>query len=125
MNNAVVQRTLRRLLPRHTRGRKGYDKLKLLLWLLYRQCMRCTYRDLESMTGIHHTTFIKFRKRLMARAWFEKAFEGLSGTLACRLPAITAILDSSFVRTYSGHAEEGSAYCGYTAAGGVQLPPLP
>lgn len=43
--------------------RRGYDKVLMFRWLMYRQVMGCSYRDLESMTGIDHSTFIKFRKR--------------------------------------------------------------
>jgi hypothetical protein len=37
----------------------------MFLWLMYKKVMQCSYRDLESITGIEYSTFIKFRKRLV------------------------------------------------------------
>lgn len=121
INDRTVQKVLRKALPRHTRGRCGYDKLRLLLWLLYRQFMRCSYRDLESMTGIDHTTFIKFKRRLITNGWFADTFGCLSETVAAKLPSVTALIDSTFIETYSRHDEHGSGYSGYKEANGFKL----
>ncbi len=121
MNSKIVQRALHKLLPQHTRGRKGYSKLKLLLYLMYKQCMKCTYRDLESMTGIDYSTFIKFRKRLKCRYVFETMFEHLRDSILGNLNMLKLICDSSFVETYSGHDEEGSGYSGHKEAHGYKV----
>ena len=83
--------------------------------------MRCSYRDLESMSGIDHSTFVKFKKRLMRKRWFARAFGALVARIAPRRRSIIAILDSSFVETYSGHDEEGSEYSGYKEKNGFKL----
>jgi len=104
-----------------SRGRKGYDKVLMFRWLIYKHLMQCSYRDLEGMTGIDYTTFIKFRKRLLRAHWFSEVFTALSGFIASHLSSIIAVLDSSFVETYSGHDEQGSAYNGYKEKNGFKL----
>lgn len=121
INHPKVISILSHLLKPPKRGRKGYDKVIMFRWLMYRQVMGCSYRDLESMTGIDHTTFIKFRHRLMRQGWFPRVFKFLTVRIASRLEAITAIIDSSFVETYSGHDERGSEYSGYKEKNGFKV----
>ena len=121
INHEYVIRILRRFLHSPERGRKGYDKVLMFRWLMYRQLMNCSYRDLESMSGIDHSTFIKFRKRLIAHRWLPRVFKILSSTVAARLDSITAVIDSSFVETYSRHNEHGSEYSGYKKKNGFKL----
>src|ERR1700722_17640564 len=106
---------LRRVLEPHFRykgkGRRGYDKTTLFLWLMYKQLHRCTYRDLESVSGIDYSTFIKFRARTKKRLPY--LFGALTHLARIRLPRLNLIIDSSFVETYSKHDEEGSGYSGY------------
>ena len=78
INHESVKNVLTRLLPPPVRGRRGYDKVWMFSWLMYKQLTGCTYRDLESITGIDYTTFIKFRKRLSSMGWFEDTFAVLS-----------------------------------------------
>lgn len=89
--------------------------------LMYKQLTGCTYRDLESVSGIDHTTFIKFRRRLEHMDWFAHVFTELTTSVAHSLSSITAILDASFVETYSGKHEEGSGYSGYHEKEGYKL----
>jgi hypothetical protein len=42
---------------------------------MYNKVMQCSYRDLESITGIDYPTFIKFRKRLVEKEWFVSVFD--------------------------------------------------
>jgi|SRR3989338_1795414 len=70
LNHPRVTHILSTFLKPPKRGRKGYDKVLMFRWLLYRQLMNCSYRDLESMSGIDHSTFVKFKKRLMRELWF-------------------------------------------------------
>ncbi len=102
-------------------GRKGYDKIKMFVWLMYKHAHACTYRDLESVSGIHHSTFVKFRKRLSDQRWFEEVFTELTVRLAEYLPELEAILDGSFVETYSKRDEEGSGYSGHKEKNGFKL----
>lgn len=121
LNHESVKKVLIRFLKPNARGRKGYDKIYMFCWLMYKQLMECTYRDLESITGIDYTTFIKFRKRLSAKNWFADTFTILSSYISKYLNGISLILDSSFVETYSGHDEEGSGYSGYKEKNGYKL----
>ena len=121
LNNPIVISTICRFIKPNTRGRKGYDKVWMFRWLIYKQFMGCSYRDLESMTEMDHSTFVKFRKRLIAKLLFKNIFSILSQTIAQNLDAITAIIDSSFVETYSKRDEEGSEYFGYKEKNGFKL----
>lgn len=116
-----VRDILRIALQPPTRGRKGYDKVLMFRWLMYKQVMRCSYRDLESMTSIDHSTFVKFRQRLIRQHWFAALFHGLTSSITPQLRNITAILDSSFVETYSRHDEWGSEYNGFKEKNGFKL----
>lgn len=90
-------------------------------WLMYKQVMRCSYRDLESVSGIDYSTFIKFRKRLMETIWFSRIFKVLTRAIAQNTDSLLLLLDSSFVQTYSKHDEHGSAYSGYKEKNGFKL----
>lgn len=117
----MVIHILERFLKPPVRGRKGYDKTYLFRLLIYKHLMRCSYRDLESMTSIDHTTFIKFRKRLMQTNWFASLFKTLASAIAANLPSITAVIDSSFIETYSKHDERGSEYNGHKEKNGFKV----
>jgi hypothetical protein len=121
MNHERVRKTLKRFFPPSSSGRKGYDKILMFLWLMYKQVMRCSYRDLESITGIDYSTFIKFRQRLKKKQWFSRVFNKLVHLLVAHMKRIHALLDSSFVETYSKHEEQGSAYSGYKKKIGFKL----
>lgn len=102
-------------------GRKGYDKVLVICWLMYKQTHGCTYRDLESMSGIDHSTFIKFRQRLMQKSWFPDVFQRLVDWLISRSTNLQLIIDSSFVETYSKKDEAGSEYFGFKEKNGFKL----
>lgn len=121
INHPIVITLLARFLKPPRIGRKGYDKVLMFRWLIYKHLMKCSYRDLESMSDIDYSTFIKFRKRLIAQNRLSKIFKALSCVIAQCLPSITALLDSSFVETYSKHNEYGSAYSGYKKKNGFKL----
>lgn len=121
LNHPRVTHILSQFLKPSPRGRKGYDKVGLFRWLIYRQLMNCSYRDLERMSGIDYSTFIKFRKRLIRQCWFPRIFKSFTSEIAIHRDAITAILDSSFVQTYSKHGEKGSEYFGYKEKKGFKL----
>lgn len=121
INNPALRKLLAKLLKPNPRGRKGYDKVSLLLWLMYKQLVGCTYRDLESITDVDYTTFIKFRARLIRQSWFQLTFEKLSSSIAKNLKELQLIIDSSFVQTYSKRREQGSEYFGYKEKNGFKL----
>ena len=121
LNHPQVAHILSRFLKPLKRGRKGYDKVLMVRWLLYRQFMNCSYRDLESISGIDHSTFVKFRKRLLQTHWFAHIFKALTSRIAAGSTSLRLILDSSFVETYSGHDETGSEYSGYKEKNGFKL----
>lgn len=121
VNHPRIIHILSRFLTPPKRGRKGYDKVLMVRWLMYKQLMGCSYRDLESMSDIDHTTFVKFRKRLMSARWFAHVFTNLVERVAVQQESLRFILDSSFVETYSKHDEEGSEYWGYKEKNGFKL----
>ena len=121
LNSPIVINTVAQFIQPPKRGRKGYDKVWMFRWLIYKQLMGCSYRDLESMTKIDYSTFIKFRKRLIKENWFAGVFNFLSSAIAANLESITALIDSSFVQTYSKRDEEGSEYFGYKEKNGFKL----
>lgn len=121
LNNEVVINILKTFLLSNKSGRKGYDKIWMFRWLIYKQLMRCSYRDLESMTGVDYSTFIKFRKRLVQKRWFSSMFGRVSALIAKNLNSLTLVLDSSFVESYSRRKEQGSEYSGYKKKNGFKL----
>ena len=121
LNHPQIVNLISQFLKPKKRGRKGYDKALMFRWLIYKQLMGCSYRDLESMTNIDYSTFIKFRKRLIAKFLFKNMFSVLSAIIAKSLPSIAALIDSTFVETYSGYDEEGSEYFGYKEKNGFKL----
>ena len=121
LNYPQVVSILSKFLKPSKRGRKGYDKVLMFRWLIYKHLMKCSYRDLESMSHIDYSTFIKFRKRLICTSWFPRIFTTLTSVIAQQRKAIFLLLDSSFVQTYSTHGEQGSAYSGYKEKNGFKL----
>jgi hypothetical protein len=121
INHPTVHAVLQHFLVPPAIGRKGYDKVLLFQWLMYKTVMGCSYRDLASMSGIDHSTFVKFRQRLLRTHWFTQVFQKLTSTLASSLQSMTLVIDSSFVETYSGHKEHGSGYSGYKEKTGYKL----
>jgi hypothetical protein len=124
LNHPKVKETLGCFLkPRPCpKGRKGYDKLLLFRWLVWKQMMRCTYRDLESMSGgIDYTTFIKFKKRLIASRWFFLVFKNLVAWTISWLKSPGLVLDSTFVQTYSKKQETGAKYSGFKEKIGFKM----
>ncbi len=114
---------LKRLVRKKKYGRHGYDWTLVFKYLLIKQACNLTYRDLEATTGIHYSTLIKARKTLNGKGVFLKFFRHLvkelivRGAVSCEYVAI----DGSFVQTYSGKQEEGSAWWGKTEAHGFKL----
>src|SRR5579863_5221742 len=104
LNHPRVRKILEPHFRYKGRGRRGYDKTTLFLWLIYKQLYGCSYRDLESVSGIDHSTFIKFRGRMKKRMPF--LFGRLVSRALSRLKKLDLIIDSSFVETYSRHNEE-------------------
>ena len=121
VNHPRVVNTLSRFLKPNPKGRKGYGSVVLTRWLMAKWLMRCSYRDLERMSGIDYPTFIKFRKRLMASFLLHKIFETLATGLAAHAGDLRLIMDSSFVETYSKHDEEGSEYNGHKEKNGFKV----
>ncbi len=121
VNSELTARILEKLFKPPSKGRRGYDKAWMLKWLIYKQVTTCSYRDLETMTGIDYSTFVKFRKRLIRKLWFPAVFKKLSDNIIASLQQLLLINDSSFIQTYSKHDEQGSEYNGYKEKNGFKL----
>lgn len=121
VNSQQVVQILSMFLYPPERGRKGYDKVLMFRWLIYKWLMRCSYRDLESMSGIDHSTYVKYKKRLTASFLLPQIFDSLRDTLISQKDSLELILDSSFVETYSRKNELGSEYFGYKKKNGFKL----
>jgi len=121
LNSPKVVALLAAFLRPSERGRKGYGTVLLFRWLMYKQVMRCTYRDLESVSGIDHSTFVKFRKRMITAYILPEIFATLRDSLVAQCDVLKLIVDSSFVETYSKHDEEGSEYNGHKKANGFKV----
>ena len=120
-NSKIVDKVLSQFLKPTAKGRRGYDKAWMFKWLIYKQITGCRYRDLESMTGVDYTTFIKFKQRLSVQEWFKNIFNELISKLTPKIKDFNLIIDSSFVQTYSKHDEQGSEYFGYKQKNGFKL----
>jgi len=112
INNEKIIDLLASALPYAGTGRHGYGKVHLLRWLIYKQRSGCTYRDLESKSGIDYSTFIKFRRKLKDDHWLEKCFNLIAATSA-QGRKLTLVVDSSFVEQYANRLEVGSEYSGH------------
>lgn len=121
LNHPWITETLAKFLKPPERGRKGYDKVLMFRWIIWKQLMGCSYRDLEGMSGIDYSTFIKFRQRLISKKWFARVFKMLADGAVSRGKSLLVILDSSFVETYSKRQEKGAEYSGYKKKTGFKL----
>ena len=121
LNSDIIAKTLAKFLKPNSKGRKGYDKIWMFKWLIYKYLMNCSYRDLESMTSIDYSTFIKFRKRLIRKLWFPRIFKQLVDVVVSKRGSLSLLIDSSFVQTYSKHDERGSEYSGFKEKTGFKL----
>ena len=121
LNEETTNKILEKFLKPPSKGRRGYDKAWMFKWLIYKQITSCSYRDLETMTGVDYSTFIKFRRRLIDKVWFPTIFKKLVTNIITHQKDLTLIIDSSFVETYSKHDEEGSEYFGYKKKNGFKL----
>lgn len=88
---------------------------------MYKQVMGCSYRDLESITNIDYSTFIKFRKRLIQKLWFKKIFKQLTELIVSQRDKLFLLLDSSFVESYSKRKEKGAEYSGFKKKTGFKI----
>lgn len=97
---------------RHRVGRIGYGKSELFVYLILQQLSGCSDRDLEEVSGINHSTFVKARKRFFEQGIYEKFFVHLVrlGIGEGVIKAEKIAMDSSFVETYSKAKEKGSAF---------------
>lgn len=121
LNHPQVITFLSRFLAPPEKGRKGYDKVWLFRLLIFKHLMGCSYRDLESVSGVDYTTFIKFRKRLISTNWFARVFRTFTAGLTAQTKRLHLILDSSFIEAYAGEDEQGAEYSGYYEKTGFKL----
>ncbi len=105
-------------------GRIGYDKQILFIWLLIKKVMGWDYRTVGEMAGVAHTTLVRGNSKFSMVGAYQKFLVYLV-KIAYRESLISAklvALDSSFVKTYSGHEEDGSlGWNGHKEAIGFKL----
>lgn len=105
-------------------GRKGYDKERLLFWLLLKQSMHWDYRTVAALAGCSHPTLIRANTFFLTRGIYQHVFIRLVKT-AYKEGLITGkyiAMDSSFVETFSGKQEVGSeGFNGYKKAYGFKM----
>lgn len=117
---------LDKLVPRKpfVGGRIGYDKKILFVWLLMKKVMGWDYRTTSDMAGVDHTTLIRANDKFSKAGVYQKFLTELI-KLAYKNGLIKGkkvALDSSFVKTYSGHVEDGSlGWNGHKEAIGFKL----
>lgn len=105
-------------------GRIGYDKKILFVWLLMKKVMGWDYRTTSDMAGVAHTTLVRANDKFSNLRVYSKFLTELI-KLAYKNGLIKGqkvALDSSFVKTYSGHEEDGSlGWNGHKEAIGFKL----
>lgn len=105
-------------------GRKGYDKGRLLFWLLLKQSMHWDYRTVAALAGVSHPTLMRANTFFLIHGIYQNIFTHLVKTAYKKgliLGKYVAI-DSSFVETFSGKQEVGSeGFNGYKKGYGFKL----
>lgn len=105
-------------------GRIGYDKQMLFIWLLIKKVMGWDYRTVGEIAGTSHTTLVRANDKFSKAKVYQKFLVYLV-KMAYRQRLISGkkvALDSSFVKTYSGHEEDGSlGWNGHKEAIGFKL----
>lgn len=115
-----------KLLPRKpfVGGRIGYDKQVLFVWLLIKKVMGWDYRTVSEMAGVCHTTLVRANDKFSMVGAYQKFLICLV-KLAYKqglIKGAKVALDSSFVKTYSTHEEDGSGgWNGHKEAIGFKL----
>jgi hypothetical protein len=91
-------------------GRKGYDKEKLIFWLLVKKILNWDYRTIADMAGVSHPTLIRANDLFLKKHVYEKFFLFLvkRGYKTGLITGKKVAFDSSFVHTFSQHGELGS-----------------
>lgn len=105
-------------------GRIGYDKKILFVWLLMKKVMGWDFRTVSDMAGLSHTTLIRANHKFSKLGVYSKFLTELI-KIAYKKGLISGkkvAMDSSFVKTYSGHEEDGSGgWNGHKVAIGFKL----
>ncbi len=105
-------------------GRIGYDKQILFVWLLIKKIMGWDYRTVAEMAGVSHTTLIRANNKFSKAGVYQKFLINLikQAYKEKLIKREKVALDSSFVKTYSGHEELGSGgWNGHKEATGLKL----
>lgn len=105
-------------------GRIGYPKEEIFKWLLVKKVTNWDYRTIAALSHISHQTFVRRNQQFERKNIYQKFFQ-LLVKQAVKKGLITGekvAMDSSFVKTYSGHEEQGSlGFNGYKKACGFKL----
>lgn len=105
-------------------GRPGYNKERLLFWLLLKKTMNWDYRTIAGLAGVSHPTLIRANRFFLAQGIYQKIFTHLVKVAYKQglIKGKKVALDSSFVQTFSKKEEVGSeGYNGHKKAIGFKL----
>lgn len=105
-------------------GRPGYDKEMLFGWLLVKKVMDWDYRTVAAMAGVSHPTLMRANTVFLMKRVYQRLFIHLvkSAYRNGLIKGIHVALDSSFVPTFSGKEERGSAgWNGFKGSYGFKL----
>src|SRR6266480_7891451 len=105
-------------------GRPGYDKERLLFWLLLKKSMNWDYRTVAGLAGVSHPTLIRANRFFLEKGMYQKMFVHMVKTAYKQglIKGKKVALDSSFVQTFSKKEEVGSeGYNGHKKAIGFKL----
>lgn len=105
-------------------GRPGYDKERLLFWLLLKKSMNWDYRTVAGLAGVSHPTLIRANRFFLEKGIYQKMFAHLVKRAYKQglIKGEKVALDSSFVQTFSKKEEIGSeGYNGHKKAIGFKL----
>ncbi|MDE2026623.1 MAG: transposase [Patescibacteria group bacterium] len=91
-------------------GRPGYDKERLLFWLLLKKSMNWDYRTVASLAGVSHPTLIRANNYFLEHNIYQKLFVHVvkSAYKHGLIKGEKVAMDSSFVQTFSKKEELGS-----------------
>lgn len=91
-------------------GRIGYAPDFVFKWLLVKKITNWDYRTIGEVSRLSHSTLVRWNQRFERKNIYQKVFNHLVKQALKRglITGEKVAMDSTFVRTFSKHQEEGS-----------------